>query len=198
MEKKSDIILFAEESFARAVTLGTVVKRPLSVWHYLIPGIFILDFLRRTSEIKSYTKHFLFPRKLAIDAARDLNDGEDRKSRLSPVENEISEWLKSLKLYSSALHQAKMEEANVLIDHYSKLLNADGDSYNSLVRNAHKSRENYEAHLCQLAEAEKEVDRAVVEKLGGTGNIRERLAAKQAHLEELRKRKVDEIFTGTA
>ena len=42
---KYDIILSAEEQFAREVTLGVIVTRPLTLWHSIIPGMFVIDFL---------------------------------------------------------------------------------------------------------------------------------------------------------
>lgn len=81
MERKHKAILDEEESFARVVALGIHVKRPLSTWHFFLPGMFIFDFLRRSSEIKRYGDLFLFPRKLALEAAfnmikKDLNKEE--------------------------------------------------------------------------------------------------------------------------
>ena len=66
---KYDIIENAERQFAREVTLGVIVTHPLTAWHYIIPGFFIIDFLRRGSAIRQYTKHFMFSRKLAMDTA---------------------------------------------------------------------------------------------------------------------------------
>ena len=78
--EKYDLILNAEAQFAREVTLGAIVARPPSAWSYLIPGMFIIDFLRRGSAIRKYTRHFMFPRKLALDAARAVSHGEDEAS----------------------------------------------------------------------------------------------------------------------
>jgi hypothetical protein len=194
MKKKYDIILSAEETFARSVALGVVVKRPHTPWHYLIPGMFIFDFLRRSSEIRRYAKHFMFPRKVAIDAAQDIINGEDKDNRLLRAEEEIKEWLRSLNLYSLSLHQSQMEEVTLLMDHYCKLLNAEGDSYHSLIRNACNNRKNYEAYIRQLSSVEKEVDRAIVEKQGDTQVLRKRLLAEQEQVERLRKKEVDIIF----
>ena len=58
--EKYNMILAAEEQFAREVTLGVIVTRPLTVWHYIIPGMFIIDFLRRGSAIRRYNKHFIY------------------------------------------------------------------------------------------------------------------------------------------
>lgn len=194
MRKEYDIILSAEEAFARSVALGVLVKRPLTAWHYLIPGMFIIDFLRRSSEIRRYSENFLFPRKLALDAAQNICNGEDRKKAVSRVSEAIKEWLDSLKLYSGDLHGRQIEVVELLIDHYCELLRVEGDSYHSVVKNAYSNRENYEAYLCRLAWVEKEVDRAIAEKLGQTEVLRERLLAEQQQVEKLRNKDVDIIF----
>ena len=89
MERKYKVILNAEESFARAVALGVYIRRPLTAWRFLLPGMFIFDVLRRSSEIRRYSDLFLFPRKLALDGALDILNGEDRKNILSRIEKEI-------------------------------------------------------------------------------------------------------------
>ena len=194
MGEKYNMILSFEESFAREVALGVIVTRPLTVWRQLIPFMFIFDFLRRTSVIRGYTQNFMFPRKVAIAAAQDINSGEERENRLSRVEEEIKEWLSSLRLYSSALHLSQMEVVNLLIDHYSKLLNADGDTYNYLVKNAYIRREDYAAFLSRLASMEKEVDRAMTETLGENETLREKILAEQRQLEKQREKNLAEIF----
>lgn len=194
MRKKKEIILAAEEEFSRAVALGVLVRRPLTVWHYLIPGMFIIDFLKRSSEVRRYSGHFLFPRKLALDAAQSISCGEERKKTVSAMSEGVKEWLSSLNLYSGDLHRHQMEAVELLIDHYGKLLGSDGDNYYSLVKNAYNTRENYEAYLSRLASAEEEVDRAIIERLGESEALRERLEAEKRQVERMRKKNVEMIF----
>ncbi len=194
LEKKYDTVLFAEEEFARGVALGVLVKRPITPWHVLIPGMFILDFLRRSSEIKRYSNLFLFPRKLALALALDTSKGEKMKNGILRAEEEIRQWLTSLQLYSGGLQREQMKVICLLFDHYSKLLNAEGKSYHSLVRNAYKTRENYEAYLHQLASVEKRVDQVIAEIRGETQDIWDRLQAEQVQVEELRKKEIERIF----
>jgi hypothetical protein len=196
MDKNYKIALDAEELFARAVALGVHVKRPLTAWHFLLPGMFLFDFLRRSCESKRYSALFLFPRKLALDGALDIMSGEDRKVILSRIEEEIRQWLTSLKLYSERLLRGHTEEMDLLIDHYSKLLHAEGNSYPTLVKNAYKTREQYEAYLRQLAADEQEVDQAIGEIHGEAVDIWERLRAEQVQVEELRQKEVNQIFSG--
>jgi hypothetical protein len=194
MQKKYNTILSAEEDFARAVALGVIVKRPLTVWHYLIPGMFIIDFLKRGSEIRRYSEHFLFPRKVALNAAQNICIGKKRDETVSRVTEIIKGWLNSLKLYSTDLHKSQMEVVDLLIDHYIKLFHIESDNYYTLIKNAYSKQNNYEAYLSRLASAEGKVDRAIIDTLGETRVLRERLAAEQRQVETMRKKYVEIIF----
>jgi hypothetical protein len=197
MERKYKVILDAEESFARAVALGVYIRRPLTTWHFLLPGMFIFDFIRRSSGIRRYSTLFVFPRKLALDGALIILNGEDRKNILSRIEEEIRSWLTSLKLYSERLLRGHAEEIDLLIDHYSKLLRAEGNHYHTLFKNAYKTREQYEVYLYQVTTAEQEIDRAIAEIRGETEEIWGRLRAEEIQVMELRTKEVNQIFPGT-
>ncbi len=196
MDKNYNLVLNAEESFARAVALGVHVKRPLTSWHFLLPGMFLFDFLRRSSEIKRYSALFLFPRKLALNGALDILKGEDRVETLSRIEGDIKHWLVSLNLYSEKLHRKQMEVINLLVDHYSKLLDAEGDHYPGLIKDAYQTREPYEAYLQRLSTAEQEIDPAIIEIRGETPEMLERLRMEQVQVTELRTKELNQIFPG--
>ena len=188
------MIVAAEEQFAREVTLGVIVQRPMTVWHYIIPGMFIIDFLRRGSAISQYTKHFMFPRKLALDAARALMEGQDKTSVTSQIENDISTWLNSLNLYSQELLHAQAVVVDLLMDHYLKLLRTDGDTYLFLLKNAYRNREDFKALIDELTSAEEEVDGKIIEKLGKNKSLKEKLLAEQQQVAKRRQKIMDEIF----
>lgn len=194
MPTKYDLILSYEDSFARAAAVGVIVRRPLSVWHVLIPFAFIFDFMQRKKETEMFSRNFLFIKKLALDAAFNISEGEDRKGQLSRIEHETKEKLTAQKLYSWGIHQGQMKELNFLIDHYLKLLKPEGNSYRQLVKNVYQTREGYEAFFHQLSSIEKEVDRAVIETLGGTEEIQQRILAKQEVIAEMRSKRAYQLF----
>ncbi len=188
------MIVAAEEQFAREVTLGVIVQRPMTVWHYIIPGMFIIDYLRRGSAISQYTKHFMFPRKLALDAARALLEEQDKTTVTSQIEDDISTWLNSLNLYSQELLHAQTVVVDLLMDHYLKLLKTDGDTYLFLIKNAYKNRGNYKALIDELTSAEEKVDGKIIEKIGKNKNLKEKLLAEQQQVAKRRQNIMDEIF----
>lgn len=188
------MILMTEETLAREVTLGVIVTRPLTVWHYIIPGMFIIDFLRRGSALRKYTEHFMFPRKLAIDAAQALAQGEDEAAVSSHIENETRSWLNSLDLYTPGLLDAQLAVIKLLIDHYARLLMADGASVYALIKAAYESRDHFQQHIDELTAAEAEVDRELIAKLGETEKLKKKISAEQKQLEERRRKIVEEVF----
>jgi hypothetical protein len=189
-----DIITHAEEQFAREVCLGVVYLRPLSVWHYLIPGMFIIDFLRRGSIIRKYTETFMFPRKLALEGARSLSAGETRAVIDSHLEGEIKNWLTAHRLDHQDLVKAQKETVDLLMDHYLKLLQAEGESYYDLIEHAYSSRENFEAHLQQIAAAENNVDQAILGKVGDNPVVKDKLQLEARQVENRRRKILEDIF----
>ena len=194
MDNKYDMILAAEEAFARQVALGVIVTMPQSAFHYMIPFMFVFDLLRRNATIRHYTRHFMVPRKLAIAAAYDIFNGESRATRVSEIEPEIGAWLNGLKLYSSAVQQKQMDVIHLLVEHYLKLLQVNGDTYNAMVRNGYDNRQNYEAYLRRLAASEEELDRAILEELGEDEKLRGKMEAERREVKRLSEKGIDKIF----
>ncbi len=188
------MILSAEEQFAREVTLGAIVARPPSAFFYLIPGMFIIDYLRRGSAIRKYAKHFMFPRKLAIDAARAIIQGEDEASVRSHLEKDTGAWLSALNLYSEELLKAHLALLDVLNEHYAALLKAEGDSYYLLVGAAYQNRENLQSCLENITTAENEVDRQVIEQLGGNEKIKDKILIEQQQIAKRRDKLLEAVF----
>ncbi|MEJ2728680.1 MAG: NF038143 family protein [Deltaproteobacteria bacterium] len=191
---KYDIILGAEQQFAREVSLGVIYLRPPSAWYYLIPGMFIFDFLRRSSTIRKYTETFMFPRKLALEGARSLLAGETRAAIDSHLEGKIKSWLIAHRLDSRDLVKAQKESVALLMDHYLKLLQAEGESYHDLIQQAYSSRENFEAHLQQIAAAENKVDQAILVKVGDNPAVKEKLQLEARQVESRRRKILEDIF----
>jgi hypothetical protein len=191
---KYEIILNAEQQFAREVTIGVLYLRPLSVWHYLIPGMFIIDFLRRTSAIRKYGETFMFPRKRALQAARDLAAGKTRTAIGPQLETEIKSWLAAHHLDSPDLFKAQKETVDLLIDHYVKLLQAEGESYYDLIQNCYSARESFEAHVREMTAAENEIDRAILARVGDKPAVKEKLELEARQVENRRRKIMEDIF----
>ena len=191
---KYPIIISAEEQFAREVTLGVMIQRPLPALLYIIPGMFFIEYLRRGTAIRKYTKHFMFPRNLALLTAEAALRGEDEQEINARVEMDIRDWLNDLGLYSPELARAQRKSVELIRDHYLKLLGAEGDSIHDLIKDAYPSKEDYIAHLEALSAAEKEIDGAIVGSLGEYPKLQEKLQLEAQQVEKRHKKIMEEIY----
>jgi hypothetical protein len=192
--EKLDIIRAAETQFAREVTIGVVYQQPPSAWYYLIPGMFIIDFLRRTTAISRYTKHFMFPRNLALDAARALSSGEEKALIDRNLDGDIKQWLQSLNLYSTGLAWSQRVVVDLLTDHYTRLFNAQGATYYELIENAYPAQAAFENHLAALTDAENEIDRVIIAQAGNNEKLKEKLDLEAQQVAKRRNRTVEDIY----
>ena len=192
--EKPKMILMAEEKLAREVTLGVIVTRPLTVWHYIIPGMFIFDFLRRGSALRKYTESFMFPRKRAVEAAQALAQGQSDADVFAHVENDTRAWLNSLDLYTPGLLQAQVKAIKLLVDHYGRLLQEEGYHVYALLKAAYQNQENLQQFFEELTAAEAEVDRELISKKGESDKLKAKILAEQKQLEERRAKIVEEVF----
>jgi hypothetical protein len=191
---KYKMITLAEEQFAREVTLGVIIQRPLPALLYIIPGMFFIEFLRRGSAIRKYTKHFMFPRKLALLAAQALLMDEDEHRISSRIETQIHQWLTSLKLYSQDLAAAQKAAVELLREHYQKMLKADGETFHDLIKNAYPSKEDYQAYIRELNRAEKHIDHAIIGTVGENTSLIEKMLLEAQQVEKRHNTILEEIY----
>jgi len=166
---KFEVILSRERSWAIAVAVRVMKPKPLGVWDVMIPVIFIINYMASKKSRELFAENLLFTKKLALEAARDiLKKGLSRHEVLARIHEKTSEVLASEKdgIYSEEIRQKQMKEMDLLIDHYLKLLEAEGKDYRTLVINAYQSQQNYEAFLKKLKAAEQEVMLAAKQTLG--------------------------------
>jgi len=171
LDTKYESIFAKERSLAKAVTSAVIESKPITVWEIMIPILFLLSFLRfkRTREI--FTLNFLFTKKLALEAAFDMiKKGMSKEVVIKRIKEKTSNILAqdNKGIYSIKIRQRQLKEINLLIDHYYKLLNAEGKSYASMLKNAYQTHERYVTFLGQLGRAEKEVNRAAAQTVRTT------------------------------
>ena len=182
-----------EYSLAREVALGVIIKKPLKAWLYIIPGIFIVDFLRRGKEIRRYGDHYMFPRKLALESIHYDAENNKMDDIMSGHERAISNRLTALKLFSEEIKNMHIALIKFLIGHYQKLIEANGKTFADLVNEAYKDRGQYNAFIEKLSSLEKDIDNAMI-KLLKTKSLIERIPAGQEQLDIMRKKHADIFF----
>ena len=163
LDTKHENILTQEKALAKTVASAVIGQSPVTVWDVLIPIVFVFNVLKFKRAREIFTLNFLLTKKLALQGAFDMTKtSQSREDALAQIRNRTSEILASDKkgIYSIKIRQKQMREVELLLDHYYRLLNADGKDYSSMVRNAYSTRKDFVAFVKQLEGIEKEVNRA--------------------------------------
>ncbi|MGD8226470.1 MAG: NF038143 family protein [Desulfobacteraceae bacterium] len=199
LNAKYDTILSQERAWARGVALAAMKQRPITVWEVMIPIFILFNYMRLKGAREVFAQNLLYTKKLALKAAFAMvKNALNREDAMSPVREETQELLASVKdgIYSEKIRQKQLQEIDLLIDHYSRLLKAEGKDYASLLVSAYWSQKDYEAFLVRLKGAESEVNLAAVETLG-TQADREMLSRIERASERIRQAGAQRIFQPT-
>jgi hypothetical protein len=167
--KKFKIIFERERSMAQGLAVSLIRPKTLTVWEIMIPVIFILNYAKMKQSREIFIQNQMFTKKMALDAALDMQKkNAPRETVLAQIESKTKELVSSVPggIYSDDIRRQQLNEIDLLIDHFSKLLNAEGKDYASLVTSAYQSATEYQSFLNQLKSAENEVMGAARRTLG--------------------------------
>jgi len=197
LDTKYNIIHSEERRLAKAVAKRVVKLPDITVWVFMIPFIFFYSLLRYKRVSETFVLNFLFTKKLALEAARDIKKGQPRHDVIARIDDRTSGILDSdtKGIYSEQIRSRQISEINLLLDHYLKLLEAEGNSYQTLVKNAYQTRESYEAFLHQLIPAEKAVNQAAIQTVGETEDAYELISGMEGAAEGIRMEQAEKIFS---
>ncbi len=196
IETRYELIFSQERRFADLLA-DKIVDRPrLSAWMIVIPIIFVqylLGYRQYKPALEAVAKEFMTTKKAALNAAFDMVE------RGIPKEQALAGCLPSSEggyaEPAKEIRRKQLKEIDLLIDHYVKLLKAEGDSYHSLLKNAYLTRISYERFLNLLQQAEKEVNRAANRAFSQTTrNFSEMLSKTEEAAEALRTAEMNTVF----
>lgn len=188
-----NVILRSEELFAREVALGVIVTRPLKSWWYVIPGMFIFDFLRRQKAIRQYSQEYMLPRRHALYCAKALVDGIGRDQIEEQSEAHVSGWPKANCNTAEAPRRFQSQVIELLITHYRKLLAAGGKSYTDMLASAYPDRTELEQYMDRLNRLEQNRDGSIPDG-AIKGDHGHQLKAIRNQVTMRRERLIDEVY----
>lgn len=166
LDTKYENILAQERSLSKRVARAVIPSPPLTVWEITIPPLFFINFFRLKRARETMALNFLFTKKLALEAAFNIID---KGKRLGEVREELKEKTGSILaadkqgIYSAKIRQKQIQEMELLIEHYLRLLQAEGKEYFTMIKNAYPQKEGYLNFLSHLEQLEKEVYRAALQ-----------------------------------
>jgi hypothetical protein len=194
LKKKYDKILSHESAIARSVAAASIKARPFSVWEVTIPIIFIFSYMKSKETREVFAQNVMFTKKMAMQAAFDmLKKGQTREFVMERIRSKTRDMIASVPggIYSAEIRREQLKEIDLLVDHYSRLLNSQGNDYDSLVLNAYQAPDRLADFFERLQQAEDSVGRAARSTLGGSADTptleRMKAAMKKSRLKETEK-----------
>ncbi len=196
LDTKYQSILSHEEARARRISYAVNKSKPISVWEVMVPFIFITSYLKMKELREIFAKNLIFTRKLGLDGALEMRkSGKTREHVMASVAEKTEKLLTddTLGIYSDSIRQAQHDEVAFLLDHYGKLLDAEGIDYVSLVKNAYKSKDAVVRFQQRLKESKEKVNEEALQRLGDQADttLLDRI---EAALERERTAELNQIF----
>ena len=196
-KKKFNLIYNYERLIGSSVALRLIKSKPIGVWEFMIPIVFILHFMRNKQSRELFIQNYMFTKRHALDAAfRMLKKGLSSEDVLTAIEEKTRALLTAPEtqgIYSDTIRQQQMNEIKLLFDHYGKLLETEGRDYGALVRDAYGSRPDYLVFHEKLVAAEKKVSDAARQTLGTKADV-ETLLRIESATEDIRRSRIEKIF----
>ena len=167
--KKFKIIFERERSMAQGLAASLIRPKTLTVWEIMIPVIFILNYAKLKQSREILIQNQMFTKKMALDAALDMqNKDTSKETVMAQIQTKTKELVSSVPggIYSDDIRRQQLKEIDLLVDHFTRLLNAAGKDYASLVIHAYQTAADYSSFLEALKSAENEVMGAARRTLG--------------------------------
>ena len=196
LQAKSKVILAQERAWALALGRSMRDPRPISAWEVIMPLLLIFNYARAKADRELFAQNFLFTKDLALKAAVAMaRDNRPRADIGRVIEEKTAGLLKTTPddVYSELVRTAQLKEMDVLMDHYGRLLRAEGRDYAALATMAYGGRREYEEFLTRLKAAEADVNQASLETVGPKGDPRF-VAKLENNIERLRVNTIQRIF----
>ncbi len=157
---KKELILAQERKFAAQLGRLVFSKPKLHTWMILIPFLFVFfiqDLMKYKKGRRAFSDNYLLSHEKALNEAEDaLVQG--RKPDAEAIARQADLEDKPRKKYAEFL--------TVLVEHYTCLLQAKGNSYESLLRSAYgNNRTNFLLFINLLNQAEKKLNQALTPQL---------------------------------
>ena len=187
---KKELILAQERIFA--AQLGRLVfnKPQLHTWMILIPFLFVFfiqDLMKYKNGRRAFSENYLSSHEKALNEAEDaLIQG--RKPDAGAIARQANLKGKAQEQYAEFL--------TVLVEHYTCLLQANGDSYESLVKSAYgNNRTNFLLYTKLLNQAEKKLNQSLTPQLSkDQDGVNDTIQKMEVGSNQLRRTEAEQIF----
>jgi hypothetical protein len=201
LEARHAMILHQERVLSYQLAKVMIKKPKVSVWMVMLPLLFLFfiqDVRKYKVGIRDFADGFFKNKKIALDLTlKAMLEDVPLKEALTVFASNVEPVLSD----QMELHEKQMKEIAYLMMHYRRLLTAQGDTYEALIKNTFGSAADYQRFLDGLADLEREVIRSALTFARSDGIAKEvetpQELAKlmQNAMRQIRRRECDRIFS---
>ena len=187
---KKELILTQERIFAAQLGRIVLSKPKLHTWMILIPFLFIFfiqDLMKYKKGRRAFSDNYLLSHERALNEAEDALI-QEREPDAGAIARQADLKGKAQEKYGEFL--------TVLVEHYICLLQAKGDSYESLIKSAYgNNRTNFLLYTNLLNQAEKKLNQALSPQLSkDEDGVNDTIQKMEVGSNELRRTEAEQIF----
>ena len=159
-----NLILQKEQKFSKSVAFESLEKPQITVWIIIAP-LYLIYYMHRARKykqgIETFAENFLMSKKWALEGAYEMVDmGVSLQAMMKKYEEQAHRFGNT-----EELCRLQAREINLLLKHYHGMLNAQGETYADLLRNAYGTRQRYEDFIKELQEAEKAISQTAINSM---------------------------------
>ncbi len=145
-------------------------------WKVFVVPSRLFRHLRAKRALYVKRKKLLFTKQLAFNAAKEICRGNDRAHEMGLIVMKTRKIQDKEKkgFYTEKIRRRQMNEVEWLMDHYLRLFNSNGETYEESLKGAYSTKNKYLSFLNRLHKLEQEVRRASLGPLRkGTKKVRQ-------------------------
>jgi hypothetical protein len=193
------LLLQAEEERLGKTVMAVLLEKPaVTPWMFLIP-LLIVPYMSRLQRHKQLMDAFfggyMFTKQLALQVTMAACREDLSHELAMSIAREVVVKDRRAPAHIQEIYIKQLNEIEVLVQHYSRLINACGETKAELVRHAYGNGEEYLRFLRRLREAEQCVNQAALGAVSGDEAQLARISASmEAELSSLRENEAREIF----
>lgn len=125
---------------------------------------FLVHYGHYRRDLNRTRKNLLFTKRMAFDAAKEIQGGESQATQIRLIEIQTKRVLDRERkgYYTEKVRRKQLQEIELLVHHYLRLLNSNGKTHEEMIRSTYEAKQKYLTFLKKLQKAEQEVIKAAI------------------------------------
>jgi hypothetical protein len=133
-------------------------------WRIILLPVYLYQLFKYRNKLGFTRKNMLYTKRLAFQAAKNIDQGKDQAWELRQIEIKTKEVLNKEKrgFYTEKIRRRQLPEIEYLINHYQALINTKQSTYSAIIKEIFPSKGQYLTHLSSLQKLEDDVIQAAI------------------------------------